>query len=285
MWEHFQFYLLYSLIYSVSLLPMPVLYFLSNVHAFILEHLIAYRKDVIKENLKRAFPEKTEEERRQIQKDFYKHFSDLIFENLKSISLSPKKQAAFLEVGQAELLNKIYTEGRSALLLIGHYANWEYVKIGLYNYSPFINQAVYRPLKSPVFNRLLKASRNRYNVVLIPQNEMARSLLGEKEKQTLTLILYDQSPSNLSQCHWYSFLGQDTAFYNIANKLSSRTGSVVIFGRFSKVKRGHYRLSFELLDEKDPIGDYVKKLEEEIREDPALWLWSHRRWKAKKKVG
>ncbi len=285
MWENFQFYLLYSLIYLFSLLPMRILYFFSDLLALVLEHLIRYRHQVILGNLGRSFPEKSVHELKMLRRSFYKHFSDILFENIKSISQPMDKQAARLEIKHAELLEKVYKEGRSCLLLVGHYANWEYVKIGLYNYSPFINQAVYRPLKSPVFNRLLKASRNRYNVVLIPQNEMARSLLGEKEKQTLTLILYDQSPSNLSQCHWYSFLGQDTAFYNIANKLSSRTGSVVIFGRFSKVKRGHYRLSFELLDEKDPIGDYVKKLEEEIREDPALWLWSHRRWKAKKKVG
>lgn len=285
MWENFQFYLLYSLIYLFSLLPMRILYFFSDLLALVLEHLIRYRHQVILSNLGRSFPEKSAHELKMLRRSFYKHFSDILFENIKSISQPMDKQAARLEIKHAELLEKVYKEGRSCLLLVGHYANWEYVKIGLYNYSPFINQAVYRPLQSPVFNRLLKASRNRYNGVLIPQNEMARSLLGEKEKQTLTLILYDQSPSNLSQCHWYSFLGQDTAFYNIVNKLSSRTGSAVIFGRFSKVKRGHYRLSFELLDEKDPIGDYVKKLEEEIRDDPPLWLWSHRRWKAKKKVG
>ncbi len=285
MWENFSFYLLYSLIYAFSLLPMRVLYLFSDLFALTLEYLIRYRHQVILSNLGRAFPEKTEDELKVLRRQFYRHFSDLIFENLKSISQSLGKQAAKLEVEHADLLEEIYKEGRSALLLIGHYANWEYVKIGLYKNSPFYNQAVYRPLKSSVFNRLLKSSRNRYSGSLIPQNEMGRRLLGEREKQTLTLILYDQSPSNPSQCNWYSFLGQDTAFYTIVNKLSARTGDAVIFGRFVKVRRGHYRLSFELLDEKDPIGDYVKKLEEEIREDPPLWLWSHRRWKAKKKVG
>ncbi len=285
MWKNFRFYFLYSLIYVFSLLPMQVLYLFSNLLAFLLEHLLRYRYHVISANLGRAFPEKTEDELKRLRRRFYRHFADIIFENLKSISQPLDKQAARLHTEQTELLKEIYKEGRPVILLIGHYANWEYIKIGLYKHSPFFNQAVYRPLKSPLFDRLLRTSRKRYKGRLIPQNEMGRRLLAERNKQTLTLILYDQSPSNPAQCNWYSFLGQETAFYSIVNKLSARTESAVIFGRFGKVKRGHYRLRFELLDEKDPIADYVKKLEEEIRDDPPLWLWSHRRWKAKKKIG
>ncbi len=285
MWKNFRFYFLYSLIYAFSLLPIRILYLLSDLLAFVLEHLLRYRYHVISANLSRAFPEKPDDELKTFRRRFYRHFSDLIFENIKSISQPPEKLANRLQVEGEELLAEIYAEGRSVILLIGHYANWEYIKIGLYKHSPFFNQAVYRPLKSALFDRLLRTSRKRYKGRLIPQNEMGRSLLAEKKKQTLTLILYDQSPSNPAQCNWYSFLGQETAFYSIVNKLSARTESAVIFGRFSKVKRGHYRLRFELLDEKDPIADYVKKLEEEIRDDPPLWLWSHRRWKAKKKIG
>jgi len=263
---------------------MPLLYFLSDLSSIALEYLIRYRHSVIISNLRRVFPEKSYSELKTIKKQFYRHFSDLIFENIKSISQSPQRLAKSLQVKGEDLLSEIYEEGRSVLFLTGHFANWEYVKLGIFMYSPFINQAVYRPLKNRIFDRLLESTRNRYDGILIPQKDMGRKLLSQKKEQTLTIILYDQSPSNPAQCNWYSFLGQDTAFYTIVNKLQARTGDAVVFGHMRKLKRGHYQLRFERLSEEDPIGDYVKKLEEEIRDDPSLWLWSHRRWKAEKKV-
>ncbi len=284
MFDSLRFYVLYFFLYMISLMPMPLLYLKSNGLAWMLSNVFRYREKVIDENLKKSFPDKSQAERDSIKKRFYRHFSDLIFENIKSISQSPAKLEDNIETHNAELLEKIHREGRSALLLLGHYANWEYVKISLYLHSPFLNQAVYRPLKDPVADRLLRQTRNRYDGVLIAQNEMGRKLLGDREKQTLTIILYDQSPSNPKMCKSYSFLNQETLFYEIVNKLAARTGDAVLFGKMSKTGRGKYRLRFEELNEGDPIGDYVKKLEEEIREDPALWLWSHRRWKAKKKI-
>ena len=56
----------------------------------------------------------------------------------------------------------------------------------------------------------------------------------------------------------------------------------------NKVKRGYYELTFTLISDtpkEEANGDIITKsallLEKEIKNNPAYWLWSHKRWKHK----
>src|SRR4051812_39232190 len=84
------YYILYSVLYVFSLLPFRVLYIISDGLYFFLYYVVKYRKEVVSSNLLIAFPEKTEKERKQIAKQFYKNFGDQIVETIKLISMSNK---------------------------------------------------------------------------------------------------------------------------------------------------------------------------------------------------
>ncbi|MFM9007455.1 MAG: lysophospholipid acyltransferase family protein, partial [Bacteroidota bacterium] len=83
--------LFYLFIKPLSLLPMRVLYMLSDVMFLVFFYLTPYRKKVVRENIDRSFPEKSSREKRRIMKAFYRHFCDLIVESVKIFSISEQE--------------------------------------------------------------------------------------------------------------------------------------------------------------------------------------------------
>ena len=81
----------YGFFYLLSLLPWRVMYFLSDCIYVLVYYVFGYRKNVVFSNLKIAFPEKTEGERKRIAKDFYHGFVDSFVETVKLISISEKE--------------------------------------------------------------------------------------------------------------------------------------------------------------------------------------------------
>src|SRR3546814_14082246 len=89
------------LIYLLALLRGRVLYVLSDLGYVLLYHIIGYRKAVVFNNLKNAFPEKSKEERRQIARKFYRFLPDLLVEAIKMRSISTRDRAEERRVGKA----------------------------------------------------------------------------------------------------------------------------------------------------------------------------------------
>ena len=110
------YYVVYGLLYAVSLLPLRILYLFSDFTYFLLYYVFGYRKKVVMGNLMQAFPEKTDEERKKIAKQFYLNFTDNFIEVIKLISASP----SFINkhfTGDYTLCNKLYEEGRKCHFL------------------------------------------------------------------------------------------------------------------------------------------------------------------------
>ena len=108
---------------------------------------------------------------------------------------------------------------------------------------------------------------------------------------TFSVFIADQTPPGLESNYWTTFLNQDSAFFTGAGKIAAKYDMAVIFMNIQKKKRGHYNLDFEVLfehtaglDEQTITEKYVRRLEDQIRENPEYWLWSHRRWKHKRPV-
>src|ERR1035437_8593717 len=90
--EAIAYYVFYGVNWIISLLPLRILYLLSDLVYFVLYYIVSYRRKVVSTNLKNSFPEKTDEERKTIEKKFYKHLADLIVEILKLTHMSKKEQ-------------------------------------------------------------------------------------------------------------------------------------------------------------------------------------------------
>lgn len=240
-------------------------------------------------NLMIAFPEKTNEERVKIAKEFYHNFLDTFIETLKFLSLSDKDFAKRLS-GNFDLISGIYATGKNVQLQSGHFFNWEYMNWGLSRNSPFPLIGVYAAIGNNAFNRIILNMRSRYNTIPVSTVEFKHKFHElAKDRYALALIA-DQNPGILHTAYWVPFFGKLTAFVPGPEKSARINNDVVVFANFYKEKRGYYKVDFEVfttvprdLGRGVITKNYVAYLENCIRNKPSNYLWSHRRWKSKYK--
>lgn len=279
------YYIVYGLLYTFSLLPLRVLYIFSDFSFFLVYYIIGYRKKVVKENLRHAFPEKTVKERNRIARKFYRNFTDTFIETIKMISVSDSYiQKRFK--GNWEVLNQYYDSGRSIQICLGHNFNWEWANTVVAQKVKYLFLAVYMPLSSKIMDRLFQKLRSRTGTVLLPATKMREAFLPYRDQQYILGLAADQSPGNPSNAWWFDFLGRPAGFVKGPEKGARTKNTIVVFAFIHKQKRGHYEFVFSvaedkplLLAETELTKRFVCYLENVIREYPDMWLWSHRRWK------
>jgi KDO2-lipid IV(A) lauroyltransferase len=276
----------YGFFYLISLIPWPVVYVLSDGVAFLLSTILKYRLDVVHHNLAIAFPNKTIQERNQIAKEFYQKFADTFFETIKLISMT---DASFKKrfTSNVEVLNDIYATGQNVQIMAGHFFNWEFANWGAAKYGKYPFIGVYMPLSNRYFDRLILDMRKRYGSILIPATNFKNQFhqYASSGKYAMALAA-DQNPGNIKAAFWIPFFGKLTPFVKGPEKGAKLNNTAQVFVHFYSTKRGYYHSQYELLTTapnyfKDGqlTALYVKILEEKIKQHPANYLWSHRRWR------
>lgn len=279
--------LVYPLLWIISILPFRLLYFLSDGFYALLYYIIGYRKKVVTNNLKLAFPEKTNQEISLIRKRFYHHLCDMMFEAIKSITISEAEMQKRYVFTNVEEIHKLEKENRSIVLFMGHYASWEWIFI-LQTHVNHKGYAVYKRLSNKYFDALVKRIRAKYNSHLITTKETFSILIKAKENNELTFngFVFDQSPKLNKAVYWQEFMGIEVPVHVGAEILAKRLDMVTLFLKVKKVKRGHYEATF--LDINRNTKDYadfeitdlaLKRVEEQINEAPEYYFWTHKRWK------
>lgn len=282
------FILLLGLLYLLSLLPLRVLYIVADALYLLLNYVIGYRRKIIDENLRNAFPEKSPEERLIIRKKYYHYLADLVVESLKLLTISNAEVVKRVEVPNPELISRIFSEGKSVIGVLGHCGNWEMSALRFSQLFTEPRIIVYKPLSNKNADRALKRMRSRFGASLVTMRNTARTLISLKKNPTVTVMVSDQTPAKSEIQYFTQFLNQPTAVFLGVEKLAKTTDSAVVFCDIRLIKRGHYRCTFVPLFN-DPgitvpyqITDaHVQYLEAVIRGQPEYWLWSHRRWKFK----
>ncbi len=280
------YFIVYSLLYLVSLLPWRVLYIFSDGVAFLLKYVIKYRLGVVNQNLAIAFPDKTEKERKQIANSFYQQFTDSFIETIKLLSISNKTfEKRF--TSNVEVLNDLYATGQSVQIMAGHFFNWEFANWGVAKYGKYPFIAVYMPLSNKAFNKLIYDLRARYGSILIPATNFRSQFHKYANEGPYAMALAaDQNPGNPLQAYWVNFFGRLTPFVKGPEKGAKLNNTAQVFVHFYRTKRGYYHSEYEVMTTspnyfKDGqlTALYVKVLEEKIKLNPSNYLWSHRRWK------
>ncbi len=279
--------LLYFIIYQISRLPFPVMYFISDVFYVILYRLIGYRRGVIRKNLRRSFPDKSPHEIKQIHQQFYKNFCDYLVETLKSISITQQELDKRHTYSQLDVFNDVKSEHKNAMLMSGHVFNWEWY-IGLNDHLPFPNtSAVYHRIKNPFWNDKINRMRSKFGSKAVEMREIIRFMMrAPKNGEMCYLFIADQSPKQDAIHYRIHFLNQDTPVFIGFDKISRRLDMAPIYCKTVKVKRGYYHTSFERIfpegekfQENEIVHQFFDKLEKTIHAHPDNWLWSHKRWK------
>lgn len=236
-------------------------------------------------NLLTAFPGKTEKERREIAKKFYKQFADNFIEVIKLLSIS-KKELNKRFVADFTVINSLYDTGVNIQLHLGHFFNWEFANLSLSANSlyPFI--VVYMPIKNKVFNRLFFKLRQRCGSLMVAATNFRKDFLPLSKGRYMIGLVGDQNPGSPDSAYWTYFFNKLTPIVKGPEKGAKMNRAAVVMCKFYPVKRGHYEMQFELLitDSRSlPDGEITKRMltfiEDAIREHPASYLWSHKRWK------
>jgi KDO2-lipid IV(A) lauroyltransferase len=283
--------LVYFLILKpLSLLPLEILYYLSDFIFFLVYYLFGYRKKVVFDNMRNSFPEKSENEIRILAKKFYKHLADLIVESTRLFSISEEEIISRYKFKNPELLDDYYDKGKSVLIAGGHYNNWEMAAVGTNPQMKHQAAGIYTPMTNPFFEKVFRKTRGKYGIVLVRKHEVKAFFSEYKDRLTATIFGADQSPSRgTKRVYWTTFLNQDTPVMFGTEKYAKEYNYPVIFIDVRKVRRGYYELFFKTIVENPSSCAYgeitelhTRYLEKIIIEKPEYWLWTHKRWKRKR---
>ncbi|MBC7449569.1 MAG: lauroyl acyltransferase [Hymenobacteraceae bacterium] len=285
-------------LWVLSRLPFGVLYVLADGLAWLLGSVIGYRRRVVVENLRKSFPEKTDDERRAIAWRFYHNLADVFVETLKLLSISRAELLRRVQIEGAETMLAYLAEGRTVLALGSHFVNWEWILPGATVNLPTARiDGVYRPLGSAFGEALVTYLRTRLGGHLIRMQDVGRDIVRQRAVPRALSMVADQTPPGGEIQFYTRFLNQDTPFFVGPDKLAASFRLPVFFLSQTRVRRGHYRYRLQLhydgatalpAPPRHPTDDpalhpitaaYAQFLEAEIRHSPADYLWSHKRWK------
>jgi len=270
----------------LSLLPLQALYFICYPVYFLLYYVFKYRRKVTAQNLRNSFPDKNTKELKEIEKRYYKHLSRLLAEIIKGISISEKEIRKRVVIHDRHVLEEVYNKHGAALMLLGHFGNWEMIALSAELIAPHHFCIVYKPLSNSFFNALINETRERFGAETSPMEFTHVRIKNLQSEKVLFTLVADQNPSNTKNAQWVDFLNQDTAFLSGPKILSKRYNLPVLYLDVKSSKSGYYEIYPKVIledtstqNEVDILQTYAKMLEETIRNKPEFWLWSHRRWK------
>ncbi len=281
-----------AILHGIAYLPFGILYRISDVIFFLVYYIFRYRGKVVEQNIKECFPNKSEKERKKIIRDFYRHFADTFVETIKLLHVSDEEMRRRIVFKDIEVLDKGIAEGRSAIMYAAHYCNWELLSsITLWSkYGTDVIQfgQVYHPLQNKWFDEFFLNLRGRFNSHSYTMRRVVRDLLEAKSngKVSITGFIADQHPHPNDQDDVITFLNHYTAFITGAEVLAIKMDMDVLFFDVHKVKRGYYECTVREITrtpkataQYEITNTYAKLLEKAILEQPAMWLWTHKRWK------
>jgi KDO2-lipid IV(A) lauroyltransferase len=280
------YYVVYGISYGLSLLPMWFLYGMSDAMSLLLYYVIRYRRGVVDSNLLIAFPEKPEADRRRIAKKFYRNFTDNFIETLKLLSASPSFIRERFIIDNPEVFYEFYTSGRKLHLHMGHTFNWEVANVAMPLLTPYTFIVTYMPIENKVFERLFLRLRRMNGTVLLPATRMRQAIIPYRHTQYILALVADQAPGGPDHSYWLNFFGRPTPFVRSPERGARIADIPAVFAQIYKTKRGHYRSKLTIISDHPaalPEGELTRRyrdiLEATIRDQPEVWLWSHKRWK------
>jgi KDO2-lipid IV(A) lauroyltransferase len=281
------FYLTVPFLYLFSILPLRILYWLSDIFYPVTYYLVAYRKKIVLDNLRNSFPDMEESEIRKVARRFYRHFNDIIVEILKMVTISPARLEKRIKLSNPEVLSEYFKMGKSVLLVGAHFNNWEW-SLRLCDASPHLPVSIYKPLSNKYFDRFFGKVRQRQGAIMIPMRDTIRRILADRQEGKLAYygFVSDQSTIWEETQYWTTFLNQLTPVHLGIEKMALKTGFPVVFVHIKKIRRGYYEVELvKLSEDANKLAEHeitekhVRTLEANIRKNPEQWLWTHRRWK------
>jgi len=283
------YYFLYKTVWIFTLLPLGVLYLLSDIFYPIVYYIVGYRKQVVRTNLSKSFPNKTVKERKLIERKFYRFFCDLFVETIKEMNISEAEIKRRMTYGNTQVILDEYEKGKSVMIMTSHYGNWEWT-LAFPLFMPGTNSSnpIYKKQNNKKVDYFINSLRSKFGAELIEKRALLRVMLRFKQEDKLGnfWMISDQSTGGQPVNYYSNFLNQDTATLTGTEQLAKRFDYPVFYADITLIKRGYYHCEFIPLSleptktaEFEITEKYMQILQKRIEDNPEYWLWTHRRWK------
>ena len=278
-------YLLLILLWIFSLLPIQILYLISKIIRFIVYDILCYREKVVIDNIQNTFIEKSQTEVIKLKNNFYDYFFELIVEIIKLLSISNNELNKRFTFSNINVIKQALKKNKSVIVVVGHYGNWEWALRSASNLIDTKIIGVYKRINNTIFEWLLLKIRSNTNVLPVEIKSLSRELVNNNEKKIYAIVA-DQSPTLEQSNVRINFLNRDTLVYTGVEKISKKYNMPVFYLNIKLTSKGYYESTFEEINSKNINGkkleitkEFFSKLENQIKSEPRLWLWSHKRWK------
>ena len=288
------YHLLSFFLKLLSYIPFKVLYVLSDGLFYVLYYVIRYRRPIVRKNLTESFPEKSEQEILQIEKNFYRYFTDQVLESCKMTTMTPSEYRCRMKFTNVEAVKGVLREGKTISLYMGHYGNWEWVSsMPLWMEENVKSVQIYHKLSNENMNTLILKNRERMGAISVEMRKTARYITEQVAKRSVCIIgfIADQAPRKKDIRYYLAFLNHQTPVLTGTEKIIKHYGFDAWFLKMKRIKRGYYEAEFvqlhdntQLLPDFELTNSYFRELEHMILECPELYLWSHNRFRHAQKL-
>lgn len=296
--KHWQYLPVQGLLYIISLMPFWVLYGIADFIFVLVYYVVRYRRKIVAKNMRESFPELSDKELSKIARKFYRNFADYIVETIKLNHISDEEIKRRMVFKNIDVIDRLFDEKRSIAAYFSHCGNWEWVpSITLWSRHTTGKDVefcqVYRPLKNKWYDEYMLRLRSRFNSLSFKKKTVLRDLLllRRREMPSITGFMSDQKPSKGDESHIVKFLNHPSAVITGTEQVARKLDMAVVYFDMHKLSRGYYELEVKLITDNtstmEPMAitdAYVKLLEETIKRNPSIWLWTHNRWKHKVKM-
>ena len=277
----------YPFIWLISRLNFTIIYLISDFLYYVLYYVFSYRKSVVRENLKLAFPKMPKKERLKLEKNIFRNLTDVFLETFKSINVSEEELKKRFVFKYPEVLERVYNNNQNVIVMCSHYCCWEWV-FGVRNVTNFKINAIYKQLSNKYFDRLTKSRRSKFGANMIKTKDTFKEISRKSELKELNWYGFasDQSPKKSKAVYWNYFLNNWVPIHIGAEVIAKKYNMAIVFMDVQKIKRGYYEASFSLITDKPKdfkdfqlTEKYIRIVEKQIQNKPEYYTWTHRRFK------
>lgn len=273
---------------------MPVMYLIGDLMYLIVYHVIGYRKEVVRSNLRNSFPDWDDKKLHQTEKRYYHHLCQLLVEGVKMLSMSRKQVMRRYRCTNPEILQPYFEKGESVILMSAHYNDWEWMVLSLDMQMPHHGIGVGKANTNKSFEHIINKFRTRYGTEVVFADHVRERMKDyyEQNRPCAYMMLSDQTPASANRAYLLPrFLNQPTDMIYGSEYFAKKYGFPVLYYNVKRTRRGYYEWTIEKITDKPieetygyVIESYASKLQRDIESDPANWLWSHKRWKHKERL-
>jgi KDO2-lipid IV(A) lauroyltransferase len=291
--ERLQYVVAWTLIKTLGVLPRGMARSMAAVGVRLLLLALPKLKKTAEFNLRLAFPEWTDAERRSTLEKMTRNLGWMAAEFARMPSYTKENIESVVVLDGHENFLAGHSRGKGVLYLTGHIGAWELSSFAHALYG-FPLHYMARPLDNKALDAMVNQYRGLSGNKPIFKNESARVMLRILKEAGTVGILADQNTMP-GEGVFVDFFGTPACTTTGIARVALHTDAAVVPGyAFWDENLRKYRLRFEPPVELVRTGDgerdiventqrFAKVIEEIVRKYPEQWVWIHARWKARPK--